>query len=67
MPAATQDLSLVVGGDVPAGDVLATVIEGAGELLEHAALVDDYRGPGCAGRVEVAHVRSALPRAAIAR
>ena len=46
MPAATQDLSLVVADGVPAGDVLATVIEGAGELLEHAALVDDYRGKG---------------------
>jgi phenylalanyl-tRNA synthetase beta chain len=46
MPAATQDVSLVVLADVPAGDVLATVIEGAGELLEHAALVDDYRGEG---------------------
>jgi phenylalanyl-tRNA synthetase beta chain len=46
MPAATQDLSLVVPVDVPAGEVLATVIEGAGTLLEHAALVDDYRGPG---------------------
>jgi phenylalanyl-tRNA synthetase beta chain len=46
MPAATQDLSLVLAADVPAGDVLVTVIEGAGELLEHAALVDDYRGQG---------------------
>ncbi len=46
MPAATQDLSLVVRADVPAGDILATVIEGAGELLEHAVLVDDYRGQG---------------------
>jgi phenylalanyl-tRNA synthetase beta chain len=46
MPAATQDLSLVVAVDVPAGDVLATVIEGAGELLDHAVLVDDYRGKG---------------------
>jgi phenylalanyl-tRNA synthetase beta chain len=46
MPAATQDLSLVVAADVPAGDLLATVIEGAGELLEHAHLVDDYRGKG---------------------
>jgi phenylalanyl-tRNA synthetase beta chain len=48
MPAATQDLSLVVAVDVPAGDVLATVIEGAGDLLERAALVDDYRGAGLA-------------------
>jgi phenylalanyl-tRNA synthetase beta chain len=46
MPAATQDLSLVVAVDVPAGDVLATIIEGAGGLLEHAVLVDDYRGTG---------------------
>lgn len=45
-PAATQDLSLVVGSDIHAGEVLATVIEGAGELLENAALVDDYRGAG---------------------
>ncbi|MEP6479768.1 MAG: phenylalanine--tRNA ligase subunit beta, partial [Rhodoglobus sp.] len=48
MPAATQDLSLVVTADVPAGDVLATVIEGAGPLLESARLVDDYRGQGVA-------------------
>lgn len=48
MPAATQDLSLVVDADVAAGDVLASVIEGAGALLEHAALVDDYRGSGVA-------------------
>jgi phenylalanyl-tRNA synthetase beta chain len=46
MPAATQDLSLVVAVEIAAGDVLATVIEGAGDLLEHAALVDDYRGTG---------------------
>jgi phenylalanyl-tRNA synthetase beta chain len=50
MPAATQDLSLVVAADVPAGEVLATVIEGAGELLEHAHLVDDYRGRGVPDR-----------------
>ncbi|WP_022881821.1 phenylalanine--tRNA ligase subunit beta [Gryllotalpicola ginsengisoli] len=45
-PAATQDLSLVVPVDVPAGEVLRAVTAGAGELLEHADLVDDYRGPG---------------------
>nr|WP_218868629.1 phenylalanine--tRNA ligase subunit beta [Pseudoclavibacter chungangensis] len=45
-PAATQDLSLVVAADVPAGDVRAAVVEGAGELLEHVHLVDDYRGRG---------------------
>lgn len=47
-PAATQDLSLVVADDVPAGDVLAAIVEGAGGLLEDARLVDDYRGAGLA-------------------
>lgn len=46
LPAATQDVSLVVPESVPAGDVLASLVEGAGELLEHATLVDDYRGTG---------------------
>ncbi|PJJ61312.1 phenylalanine--tRNA ligase subunit beta [Compostimonas suwonensis] len=45
-PAATQDLSLVVPVAVPAGEVLAAVVAGAGELLENARLVDDYRGAG---------------------
>lgn len=45
-PAATQDLSLVVPTDVPAGDVLREVREGAGALLEDIRLVDDYRGAG---------------------
>ena len=35
-----------VGVDVPAGDVLDAVRAGAGELLEYARLVDDYRGSG---------------------
>src|SRR5690606_20848874 len=37
--AATQDLSLVVDEAQPAGPVLATVREGAGELLESIRLV----------------------------
>ena len=45
-PAATQDLTLVVDAAVPAGDVLAVVVAGAGELLEDARIVDDYRGQG---------------------
>ena len=45
-PAATQDVSLVVDLGVPAADVMAAVVEGAGELLESAHLVDDYRGAG---------------------
>ena len=45
-PAATQDLTLLVPAEVPAGDVLAVVIAGAGSLLESAHVVDDYRGQG---------------------
>ncbi len=46
LPAATQDLSLVVPVETPAGEVLAAVVAGAGALLEDARLVDDYRGSG---------------------
>jgi phenylalanyl-tRNA synthetase beta chain len=46
LPAATQDLSLVVPIAAPAGEVLAAVIAGAGPLLEDARLIDDYRGTG---------------------
>ncbi len=45
-PAATQDLTLVVDSSVPAEAVRAAVIAGAGDLLEQATLVDDYRGTG---------------------
>ena len=45
-PAATQDLTLLVDLAVPADAVLAAVIAGAGDLLEHARLIDDYRGHG---------------------
>ena len=48
LPAATQDVSLVVPLEVPAGELRALLVEGAGELLEHVALTDDYRGPGVA-------------------
>ncbi len=44
MPAATQDVSLVVDASVASADVLAALVEGAGELLEHARLVDIYAG-----------------------
>jgi phenylalanyl-tRNA synthetase beta chain len=46
LPAATQDLSLVVPVGVRAAEVLAAVVEGAGPLLEDARLSDDYRGSG---------------------
>ncbi|MBK0419276.1 phenylalanine--tRNA ligase subunit beta [Leucobacter sp. CSA1] len=45
-PAATQDLTLVVRVEVPAGELLAAVVSGAGALLEDARVVDDYRGAG---------------------
>ncbi|MDN3495619.1 phenylalanine--tRNA ligase subunit beta [Planococcus sp. APC 4015] len=45
-PAATQDVSLVVGADLPASDVRSALAEGAGGLLESVRLVDDYRGQG---------------------
>ncbi|MFK4835307.1 phenylalanine--tRNA ligase subunit beta [Microbacterium sp. ZW T2_14] len=45
-PVATQDVSLVLPADVPAAEVRAALVEGAGELLESLRLVDDYRGQG---------------------
>jgi phenylalanyl-tRNA synthetase beta chain len=45
-PAATQDVSLLVGSDVTAGALAAALTEGAGDLLESVRLVDDYRGEG---------------------
>ncbi len=45
-PAATQDLTLVVADEVPAALVLDSFVAGAGELLEDARIVDDYRGTG---------------------
>lgn len=48
MPAATQDISLVVESSVPAGDLLSVIREGATDLLERVVLVDDYRGANVA-------------------
>ena len=44
MPAATQDLSLVVDVDVSAASLQRAIVEGAKELLESIVLTDDYRG-----------------------
>jgi phenylalanyl-tRNA synthetase beta chain len=44
MPAATQDLSLVVDLEVSAAELKQAIIEGAGALLESIVLTDDYRG-----------------------
>jgi phenylalanyl-tRNA synthetase beta chain len=43
-PAVIQDIAVVVGDDVPAADVEATVREAGGELLERLRLFDVYRG-----------------------
>jgi phenylalanyl-tRNA synthetase beta chain len=45
-PLTSQDVALVVPADTVAADVLATLVEGAGELLEDIALFDVYAGPG---------------------
>lgn len=45
-PVATQDVSLVLSADVPAAEVQAALVDGAGALLESLRLVDDYRGQG---------------------
>jgi len=45
-PAATQDVSLLVSADIPAATVSQAISDGAGELLEHIQLTDDYRGQG---------------------
>ncbi len=46
LPAATQDVSLVVPAGVSAAEVSAALTDGAGTLLESVRLVDDYRGAG---------------------
>ena len=46
MPAATQDLSLVVPATTSAHQLMETIRSGAGDILESIRLVDDYRGQG---------------------
>lgn len=48
MPAATQDISLLVDASIPAGKIQSALVLGAGELLEELRLTDDYRGQGIA-------------------
>ena len=43
-PAVIQDIAVVVGDDVPAGDVEQAVRTGGGELLGRLSLFDVYRG-----------------------
>ncbi|MBU8830996.1 phenylalanine--tRNA ligase subunit beta [Mycolicibacterium goodii] len=44
-PAVFQDISVIVGDDVAAADVVDAVRGGAGELLEDVRLFDVYTGP----------------------
>jgi phenylalanyl-tRNA synthetase beta chain len=43
-PVAKEDVALIVGADVPAAEVEAALVEGAGELLESIRLFDLYTG-----------------------
>jgi phenylalanyl-tRNA synthetase beta chain len=43
-PVAKEDVALVVDAAIPAGDVAATLAEGAGELCESVRLFDVYTG-----------------------
>ena len=47
-PPATQDVSLIVDQALPAGELRATLAEGAGELLESIELFDVYQAEGIA-------------------
>ena len=46
MPAAMQDISLVVDREIPASDIERALVEGAGELLESISLFDRYENLG---------------------
>jgi phenylalanyl-tRNA synthetase beta chain len=55
MPAAIQDLALVVDSTVASQDVRNVLIEGAGELLESITLFDRFQGDSLgAGKVSLA-------------
>ena len=53
MPAATQDVSLIVDASLPAAKVEAALIAGAGNLLESVTLFDRYEDLG-EGKVSLA-------------
>ncbi len=53
MPAASQDVSLIVDSSIPASKVEAALISGAGNLLESITLFDRYEDLGD-GRVSLA-------------
>ncbi|RUQ21095.1 phenylalanine--tRNA ligase subunit beta [Kocuria sp. HSID16901] len=45
-PAVSQDVALVVDSELPAAELMATLREGAGELLESVRVFDEYSGEG---------------------
>lgn len=45
-PAVRRDLALVVSDDYPAADIIATIEEEAGSLVEKTVIFDQYRGKG---------------------
>jgi phenylalanyl-tRNA synthetase beta chain len=53
MPAATQDVSLIVSVSMPASEVEAALVSGAGPLLESIVLFDRYQSLG-EGKVSLA-------------
>ena len=53
MPAATQDVSLIVDSSIPAASVQAALAAGAGELLESIELFDRYDNLG-EGKISLA-------------
>jgi phenylalanyl-tRNA synthetase beta chain len=53
MPAAVQDIAIVVSQEIPAESVAAALRTGAGELLESISLFDRYEAIGD-GKVSLA-------------
>jgi phenylalanyl-tRNA synthetase beta chain len=53
MPAATQDVSLIIDQAIPAAKVEAALVSGAGSLLESISLFDRYESVGD-GKVSLA-------------
>ena len=43
-PAIVQDLSIVVGNDVPSADIVATIRKAGRALVDEVRMVDQYRG-----------------------
>ena len=44
MPVAKEDIALIVADDIPAADVVETLVVGGGDLVESVRLFDEYAG-----------------------